>query len=96
MNRALIPILIAFLILPIIYNLLEICLEGRQYIKDVWNIFDLAANTLSTVYIVQYYTEPDEDDRLNTLAFANILCWMRLSGYFRLWEPTRYLMRMII
>ena len=74
----------------------EIILENVIYLYEWWNIADLAANMLTAVYVyMKFYDE--ESSRLEPiLAFANLLCWIRVIGYFRVYKETRYLISMII
>ena len=74
---------------------MEIILEKLDYIKDGWNLADISANALATAYLLMYRYNFDPEDRQTILAFANFVCWVRVIGYFRIFEPTRYLIRMI-
>ena len=95
-NGVFIPMLIGLTAITTAYNCAEIALMRQRYVRDYWKIIDSCANTLSIVYIVQWYSETAEKDRLQVLAWANLFAWLRLSGYFRLVKLTRYLMRMIV
>ena len=77
------------------YNCAEIALERKKYVRDIWNIIDTCTNSLSILYLVQWHSDTEENDRLQVLAWANLFAWFRLSGYFRLSSMFRYLMRMI-
>ena len=94
-NEILVPMLIFFLSVGGIYNIMEIILEKLDYIKDGWNLADISANALATAYLLMYRYNFDPEDRQTILAFANFVCWVRVIGYFRIFEPTRYLIRMI-
>ena len=95
-NGVFIPLMIGLTAATSAYNCVEIALERKKYVRDVWNIIDTCANTLSLVYLIQWHSHTEEQDRLQVLAWANLFAWLRLSGYFRMWRRTRYLMRMII
>ena len=43
-----------------------------------------------------YGTDTTEDAEQSVLAFANLFSWVRVIGFFRLHELTRYLIRMIL
>jgi len=94
-NSILVLLLIFFDAAGGLYNVFEIILERTDYLKDLWNIIDISANALTAIYLVLYGTDSYPDDRKVILAFANFSCWLRLVGYFRIFEPTRYLIRMI-
>ena len=94
-NGVFMPMLIGLTAVTSVYNFSEILLEQRKYVRDYWNLIDTLANTLSIIYLFQWYSDSEENDRLQILAWANLFAWLRLSGYFRLVKPTRYLMRMI-
>ena len=96
LNQFVYPMLAIFTIISLTYNLIEIYIEITEYIQDLWNIVDTCANVLMIVYLFQYRLDMDHEDRKQVLAFANFFCWLRVIGYFRLWESTRYLIRMIL
>jgi len=76
--------LIGFLSAGGLYNISEIILETTDYVKDPWNLIDIAANVLTAIYLGLYATDLEPDDRKVVLAFANFACWLRVVGYFRI------------
>lgn len=96
MNEVLFPLLCFFTGAGFLYNISEIYLEKADYPKDPWNLVDICANSLTAMYLALYRTDSESEDRKVILAFANFACWLRVVGYFRIFEPTRYLIRMIL
>jgi len=94
-NEILILLLIFFDGVGGLFNIIEIVLERKDYLKDPWNLIDIVANSLTAVYLGLYGTDSEPDDRKVILAFANFASWLRVIGYFRIFAPTRYLIRMI-
>ena len=95
-NEVLFPLLCFFTGAGFLYNISEIYLEKADYPKDPWNLVDICANSLTAMYLALYRTDSESEDRKVILAFANFACWLRVVGYFRIFEPTRYLIRMIL
>jgi hypothetical protein len=65
----------------------------KKYIRDVWNILDVARIMLS--YVLIYYQQ-NGDESVILEQMLTILYWARAVTYFRIFDKTRYLIRMII
>jgi hypothetical protein len=78
--------------------LYEFKISGFAYFKDVWNIIDFSRVILSFAYLIAVFSDGDTDDEDLRLVFslAVLLNWTRIIGFYRFFNPTRYLIRMII
>ncbi|OMJ65815.1 hypothetical protein SteCoe_37577 [Stentor coeruleus] len=65
----------------------------KKYAKDVWNFIDLLRILLSYVFLV--YQNNGRGSVIMDQALT-ILYWARAVTYFRIFDKTRYLIRMII
>ncbi|OMJ79063.1 hypothetical protein SteCoe_21010 [Stentor coeruleus] len=65
----------------------------KKYIRDFWNIMDVARIILSYVLIIY---QQNENESVILEQILTILYWARAVTYFRIFDKTRYLIRMII
>ena len=65
----------------------------RKYVRDFWNFLDLARITCTFVYL-GFCWSGEESIALSQI--LTILYWIRAVTYFRIFDKTRYLIRMII
>ena len=83
--------------LTLLYSFGEILIERKQWVKDIWNLVDLAMEVFTTLYLVQvFFTDDSDVPKSTTLALATLFNWTRLMSFYRLFGPTRYLIRMLI
>ena len=86
-----------FDVVSVIYSFFEIVIERTNFFKDIWNIIDVAMEIFTSIYLAQmFFTDNPDVDKSTTLALATLFNWTRLMSFYRLFGPTRYLIRMII
>ena len=51
-NGVFIPMMIGLTIVASVYNAVEIALEQKKYVRDIWNLIDTCTNTLSIIYLI--------------------------------------------
>ena len=87
-------------IIFIFYSQVEIWIEKLEYLNSVWNYIDTLADWLLFTYSVMFLDEDEQSkrnkDRAGILAFGCFFVYIRLIGFFRLHEGSRYYIRMII
>lgn len=78
-----------------IYNLVQIYVLKTKFLISLWNMLDLSRNILIWVYISMLILDQDFD-KLETLSIITLIAWLRVVGYFRIFDRTRYLINMIL
>ena len=78
----------------LLYEIAQMKMRLRSYFLSIFNIFDLLRILLLYVYPIAVFQNAGITSQNWILAAANIMCWYRLIGYIRIFQPTRYLIRM--
>lgn len=74
----------------IMYGIYEIGLEKYEYIKKIWNIFDL----LRGIIFILYFSLTPQYSEL--LFFLNFFSWGRGLAHFRVFSSTRHMVNLIL
>ena len=70
--------------------------QGWGYFTEPWNVFDICANFLIATYIVAFFTDEIEEYRPPILAYGCFFVYLRLIGFYRIYQGTRFYIRMIL
>jgi WD40 repeat protein len=93
-----------FLFLVIIAHFTLFCIEMLQlltdyknYWFDVWNIFDQLRTWSFHIYIFKVWYEENNEDKFSydNLLAVIIFSWLRGISYFRMFNGTRYMVRLL-
>lgn len=79
-------------VLLFIYEIIQIVTDFYDYWKDMWNILDQLRGISFTIYAYMEWT--GQYDK-NVLLTAIIFSWTRGISYFRMFEGTRYMVRLL-
>ncbi|CAG9326124.1 unnamed protein product [Blepharisma stoltei] len=94
---------IVTLILILIFNSLMLLYEIIQsnesvgsYIREFWNILDMMRICLMYMYPISVFADADRLTKDAMLAILNIVAWVRFVGYFRMFDSTRYMIKILM
>ena len=78
-------------------EIVQMCINGFEYFKDIWNYFDMFGTLTFVVHSILMFT-PTLGPQSNTmiLAIAVFLQWFRAIGDMRAFEQTRLFVRLIL
>ncbi|OMJ77979.1 hypothetical protein SteCoe_22300 [Stentor coeruleus] len=74
-------------------EILQFVTDYKNYFFDVWNIFDQLRTWSFFVYIISVYWY--DEYSYNKLLAVIIFSWLRGISYFRMFEGTRYMVRLL-
>ena len=93
---------IAMLSLVTIMHVVLVCLEilqlatdYRNYFFDVWNIFDQLRTWSFNVYLIGILVFDATELRYHMLLAIIVFSWLRGISYFRMYQGTRYMVRLL-
>ena len=79
-------------VLLFLYEVTQIATDFFDYWGDMWNILDQLRGLSFTVYAVLVWRGQDNHEALLTVI---IFSWMRGISYFRMFDGTRYMVRLL-
>ena len=77
----------------LIKECIQVTDSAKKYVKDIWNFIDVSRIVSTYTYLIYCWTNSNSIP-LNQI--LTILYWARAVTYFRIFDKTRYLIRMII
>ncbi|OMJ71186.1 hypothetical protein SteCoe_30682 [Stentor coeruleus] len=88
-------VILFFNTLFLIYEGLQLKMRLRSYFLSYWNILDLTRIFFLYAYPILVFSNSGNRLAEDTLlAIANAMCWIRLIGFVRVFDQTRYMIRM--
>lgn len=79
-------------LLLFLYEVSQILTDPFDYWKDMWNILDQLRGVTCTAYAIWVWQGTDDD---NLLLSVIIFSWIRGISYFRMFDGTRYMVRLL-
>ena len=98
-NYLIIPLSLSSLLF--VYEVVQMINTGIEYFTDLWNYVDLIRGILFVVYCLSVWlvdTREEENSPFNNDVFTllTLFSWLRGITYFKLFERTRYLIKLIM
>ena len=98
-NYLIIPLSLSTILF--VYEVAQMFNSGLDYFTDMWNYIDLIRGILFVVYCLSVWlvdTREEENSPLNNDVFTllTLFSWLRGITYFKLFERTRYLIKLIM
>lgn len=79
-------------ILLLLYELSQVVTDPIDYWKDMWNLLDQLRGLSFTIYTIMTWAGNDNSD---VLLIVIIFSWIRGISYFRMFDGTRYMVRLL-
>ena len=80
----------------LMYEVLQSIAGVSMYFKDLWNTLDISRILLLYIYPVCVIAGADSYTLDVMLSLVTVIAWIRIVGYIRMFDRTRYLIHMII
>ncbi|CAG9312019.1 unnamed protein product [Blepharisma stoltei] len=79
----------------LLFEFLQMYLSGRDYWGDIWNFFDMTRCSFVILYAVLVWVIGINELTNYFLSWITLISWIRGVAFFRFFERTRYMVRLL-